>query len=139
MIGAAILGVLAGFLARALLPGKQEMGFFATVLLGLLGALAGFFVFTELLGIGDSDAFDLGGLPGAVIGSMVLMFLYDRFVSSRSKPAERAAPASAGRTPAQAEASGGDERRDRRERRGRPRPTRARPRRAPLAPLARRR
>ena len=53
VIGAAILGIVAGYLARALLPGKQEMGFFATVLLGLVGALVGFFFFTEVLGIGD--------------------------------------------------------------------------------------
>ncbi len=84
MIGAAILGIVAGFLARALMPGKQELGFFATGLLGIAGALVGFFFFTELLGIGDSEAFDLGGLPGAVIGSMVLLFVYERFIAPRS-------------------------------------------------------
>jgi uncharacterized membrane protein YeaQ/YmgE (transglycosylase-associated protein family) len=97
MIGAAILGILAGFLARALLPGKQEMGFFATVLVGLGGALIGFFFFTELLGIGDTEIFDLGGLVGAVIGSMVLLLLYERFISSRSTSSSSAAPAAAKR------------------------------------------
>ncbi|MGZ9112451.1 MAG: GlsB/YeaQ/YmgE family stress response membrane protein, partial [Rhodoplanes sp.] len=92
MIGAAILGLLAGFLARALLPGKQELGFFATLLLGIAGALVGFFFFTELLGIGDTEMFDLGGLVGAVIGSMVLLFIYDRIVASR---AAKSAPAAA--------------------------------------------
>ena len=76
MIGAIILGIVAGFVARALMPGRDPMGFFATVLLGLAGALVGFFLFTELLGIGDSEAFDLGGLPGAVIGTVILLFAY---------------------------------------------------------------
>jgi uncharacterized membrane protein YeaQ/YmgE (transglycosylase-associated protein family) len=80
VIGAIILGILAGFIARALMPGKDPMGFFATILLGLAGAVVGFLIFTELLGIGDNQAFDLGGLIGAIIGSMLLLFLYRRFV-----------------------------------------------------------
>ena len=78
MIGAIILGILAGYLGRAIMPGKQDMGFFATAILGIIGALAGFFIFTELLGIGDSEAFDLGGLPGAVIGVIIVLFIYDK-------------------------------------------------------------
>src|SRR3954454_1270389 len=80
MIGAIILGIVAGFIARALMPGRDPMGFLATIILGLAGALVGVFIFTELLGIGDNQAFDLGGLIGAVIGSMLLLLLYRRFV-----------------------------------------------------------
>ena len=76
MIGAIILGIVAGFLGRALMPGKDPMGFFATILLGLAGALVGFFIFTELLGIGDTEIFDLGGLIGSVIGVMILLGIY---------------------------------------------------------------
>jgi uncharacterized membrane protein YeaQ/YmgE (transglycosylase-associated protein family) len=83
MIGAIILGIVAGFLGRLLMPGRDPMGFFATVLLGLAGALLGFFIFTELLGIGDTDAFDLGGLIGAVIGVMILLGLYRAFMARR--------------------------------------------------------
>jgi uncharacterized membrane protein YeaQ/YmgE (transglycosylase-associated protein family) len=81
MIGAIILGLLAGFIARALLPGKQKMGIIMTLLLGLAGAVLGYLVFTELLSIGDTEAFDLGGLPGAVLGAMLLLFLYERFIA----------------------------------------------------------
>jgi uncharacterized membrane protein YeaQ/YmgE (transglycosylase-associated protein family) len=73
VIGAIILGIVAGFLGRALMPGKDKIGFFATVALGLAGALVGFLIFTELLGIGDNKAFDLGGLIGAVLGVMLLL------------------------------------------------------------------
>jgi uncharacterized membrane protein YeaQ/YmgE (transglycosylase-associated protein family) len=89
MIGAAILGLVAGFLGRALMPGKQDMGILMTLILGLAGSLVGFLIFTELLGIGDDQAFDLGGLIGAVIGTMLLLFAYERFVASRSAPAPR--------------------------------------------------
>jgi uncharacterized membrane protein YeaQ/YmgE (transglycosylase-associated protein family) len=55
---------------------RDPGGFFVTILLGLAGALVGYFLFTKLLGIGDDDAFDLGGLVGAIIGTMILLFAY---------------------------------------------------------------
>ena len=90
MIGAIILGLLAGFIAKALMPGDDPMGFFATILLGLAGALVGFFLFTELLGIGDDDMFDLGGLIGAIIGTMILLAIY-RAVVGRDDGTRRTA------------------------------------------------
>jgi len=88
IISMLVIGVIAGFLGRALLPGKQSMSFIMTMLLGIAGAVAGFFLFTELLGFGDedSDKFDFSGLPGAVIGSMLLLFIYDRTIGG-SDPA----------------------------------------------------
>jgi uncharacterized membrane protein YeaQ/YmgE (transglycosylase-associated protein family) len=83
MIGAIILGFLAGFLGRALMPGKQDMGILTTLFLGLAGSILGFLIFTELLGIGDNEAFDLGGLIGAVIGVLILLFAYEKFIESR--------------------------------------------------------
>jgi uncharacterized membrane protein YeaQ/YmgE (transglycosylase-associated protein family) len=80
MIGAIILGIFAGFLGRLLMPGKDPMGFFATILLGLAGAVVGFLIFTELLGIGDNKVFDLGGLIGSIIGVMILLGLYRAFI-----------------------------------------------------------
>ena len=85
MIGAIILGIVAGFLGRFLMPGKDPMGFFATILLGLAGSVVGFLIFTELFGIGDNNVFDLGGLIGAIIGVMILLGIY-RFVVRRNEP-----------------------------------------------------
>ena len=90
MIGAIILGLVAGFIAKALMPGDDPGGFFVTILLGLAGALVGFFLFTELLGIGDSDMFDLGGLIGAIIGTMILLAIY-RLVAGRDDRPRRSA------------------------------------------------
>ena len=75
MVGAVILGILAGYLGRFLMPGRDNMGFIATTALGLAGALLGWVVFTVLLGIGDQDAFDLGGLVGAIVGVVLLLAL----------------------------------------------------------------
>jgi uncharacterized membrane protein YeaQ/YmgE (transglycosylase-associated protein family) len=80
MIGAIILGIVAGFIGKALMPGKDPGGFFVTILIGLAGSLIGFFIFTSVLGIGDNDKFDLGGLPGAIIGTMILLFAYRKIV-----------------------------------------------------------
>jgi uncharacterized membrane protein YeaQ/YmgE (transglycosylase-associated protein family) len=92
MIGAIILGLLAGYIAKALLPGKDPGGFFVTILLGLAGSLVGFFIFTELLGIGDTEAFDLGGLIGAIIGTMILLGVYRAVVGRDEGPTRTATP-----------------------------------------------
>ena len=85
MIGAIILGLLAGFIGKALMPGKDPGGFFATILLGLAGSVVGFLIFTELLGIGDDKIFDLGGLIGAIIGTMILLFIYRQVAGGRDR------------------------------------------------------
>ena len=85
MIGALILGLVAGFIGKAIMPGKDPGGFFVTILLGLAGAALGWVIFTLGLGIGDDDAFDLGGLVGAVIGVMILLGLY-RWWAGRQSP-----------------------------------------------------
>jgi len=89
MIGAIILGIVAGYIGRLLMPGRDKMGFIATVLLGLGGAVVGFLVFTELLGIGDNKMFDLGGLIGAIIGVMLLLGLYRLAMNSKEHPLAR--------------------------------------------------
>ena len=108
MIGAIILGIIAGYLGRLIMPGKQDFGFIMTAILGVIGALVGFLIFTELLGIGDNEAFDLGGLVGAIIGVMVLLFAYRKFAESRQPAVAAGAPAAAGeRSARRANRSGG--------------------------------
>jgi uncharacterized membrane protein YeaQ/YmgE (transglycosylase-associated protein family) len=93
MIGALILGLLAGFIAKALMPGKDPGGFFLTILLGLAGSVVGFLIFTELLGIGDNDMFDLGGLIGAIIGTMILLGIWRAIEGRRHDRTRRSTPA----------------------------------------------
>jgi uncharacterized membrane protein YeaQ/YmgE (transglycosylase-associated protein family) len=89
MVGAIILGIVAGYIGRLLMPGRDKMGFIATVLLGLGGSVVGFLVFTELLNIGDNEMFDLGGLIGAIIGVMVLLLLYRLVLKDKEHPLAR--------------------------------------------------
>jgi uncharacterized membrane protein YeaQ/YmgE (transglycosylase-associated protein family) len=89
VIGAIILGIVAGYIGRLLMPGRDKMGFIATMLLGLAGAVVGFLIFTELLGIGDDRMFDLGGLIGAIIGVMLLLLLYRLALKNKEHPLAR--------------------------------------------------
>jgi uncharacterized membrane protein YeaQ/YmgE (transglycosylase-associated protein family) len=89
MLGAIILGIVAGYLGRLLMPGRDAMGFIATIVLGVAGSVVGFLVFTELLGVGDNEMFDLGGLIGAVIGVMILLALYRVALKDKEHPLAR--------------------------------------------------
>lgn len=86
MFGALILGLVAGFIGRALVPGdvfKDLSGptsWAVSIVLGLAGAFVGYMIFTRLLGIGDNDAFDLGGMLSAIIGVLILLLGLGFFV-----------------------------------------------------------
>ena len=79
MVGAIILGLVAGAVARLLVPRDmlQKRGGFVswliTLVLGLAGAYLGWLLFTKGLGIGDDDIFDLGGILGAIVGAVILL------------------------------------------------------------------
>ena len=70
-----LFGLVIGALARLALPGPDPMGFVATVAVGIVCALVGWVLFTSVLGIGDKDKLDLGGIIGAVIRTMIVLAL----------------------------------------------------------------
>ena len=82
IIAAIFIGIIAGYLGRLLLPGRDPMGFVQTVVFGIIGALVGYFLFTALLGIGDDDKFDFGGIIGAILGTMIVLLIW-RAVAGR--------------------------------------------------------
>src|SRR5215210_7307994 len=84
IIAAIVIGIIAGYLGRLLLPGKDPMGFVGTVIAGILGAIVGYFIFTSLLGIGDDDKFDLGGIVGSIVGVMIVLLVL-RAVGGRGR------------------------------------------------------
>ena len=81
IIAAILIGIVAGYLGRLLLPGKDPMGFVGTVIAGIIGALVGYFLFAAI-GIGDTDKFDFGGIIGAIIGTMIVLLIW-RAISGR--------------------------------------------------------
>jgi uncharacterized membrane protein YeaQ/YmgE (transglycosylase-associated protein family) len=76
LIGFIILGIVAGYLGRFLMPGKQKMGFLATAGIGMLGSLVGG-VLGSLLFEGDLDL-SPAGFIGAVIGVIIVLFVMTR-------------------------------------------------------------
>jgi uncharacterized membrane protein YeaQ/YmgE (transglycosylase-associated protein family) len=70
-----IFGLLAGLVAKFIMPGKDPGGFIITILIGIAGALVGGFIATSL-GYGSVDGFNLGSFIVAVLGSIILLFAY---------------------------------------------------------------
>lgn len=76
-----LLGLLAGAIARFLMPGRDPGGCLVTILLGIVGAAVGGWIGTQL-GFGTVTAFDMRSLGIAILGSLVLLVIY-RFVRGR--------------------------------------------------------
>ena len=78
-----ILGLLAGIIAKALLPGDDPGGFIVTAIIGIVGALAGGFLAAALFGAHPLDEFfDISTWLTAIIGSIILLLIY-RAVTGR--------------------------------------------------------
>lgn len=74
-----ILGLLAGILAKWIMPGKDGGGFFMTILLGIAGAVVGGWV-SSLLGISTAGGLSIGGIVMATVGALILLFIYNRVI-----------------------------------------------------------
>jgi uncharacterized membrane protein YeaQ/YmgE (transglycosylase-associated protein family) len=91
VIGAILLGLVAGIVGRLLVPDMWSgltgpKSWLFSLLLGLAGALLGYIIFTVGLGIGDEDVFDFGGLLSAIIGVIILLpfvGIFTRFFGAR--------------------------------------------------------
>ena len=70
-----VLGLIAGILAKWIMPGKDGGGFVITTLLGVAGAFVGGYV-ASLFGFGSVNSFNLQGIFIATGGAFLLLFLY---------------------------------------------------------------
>lgn len=73
-----IFGLIAGALAKWIMPGKDPGGCIITILLGIAGAVLGGWIGT-LLGFGTVDGFNIGSMAIAILGALLLLFLYRQF------------------------------------------------------------
>ena len=71
-----ILGLAAGAIAKAILPGSQGGGWLITLVLGVVGALLGGFLGSTLLGVGLQGFFDLTTWLLAIGGAIVVLLIY---------------------------------------------------------------
>ena len=77
ILGLIIVGLIAGALARFLVPGRDPMGIGATILLGIVGSFVGGFLGYLLLGEDlDEGALQPSGLLGSVIGAILALLVY---------------------------------------------------------------
>jgi len=82
IIGWAIFGLIAGAIAKLLMPGKDPGGIFVTMLLGIAGAEVGGLIGRALWGSSGVTGWGLGSWLLAIGGSLLLLFLY-RLITSR--------------------------------------------------------
>nr|WP_307775911.1 GlsB/YeaQ/YmgE family stress response membrane protein [uncultured Cetobacterium sp.] len=73
-----ILGLLAGALAKFFMPGVQGGGFWATVILGIIGAFVGGFL-GSIIGIGSVHGLNFGSIFTATFGAIVVLWLFGKF------------------------------------------------------------
>jgi uncharacterized membrane protein YeaQ/YmgE (transglycosylase-associated protein family) len=77
IISLLIIGAIAGFIARALVPGKDPMGIGATIVLGIVGSFIGGFLGWALFGKDLSEgAFQPSGIIGSILGAVVALLVY---------------------------------------------------------------
>jgi uncharacterized membrane protein YeaQ/YmgE (transglycosylase-associated protein family) len=92
IIGWVVLGLVAGAIAKAILPGDDPGGIIVTILIGIVGAIVGGFI-ASALDIGDLDEFfDIGTWLIAIGGSLLLLVLYRLVVGRRAGPRGRMTP-----------------------------------------------
>jgi uncharacterized membrane protein YeaQ/YmgE (transglycosylase-associated protein family) len=72
-----IVGLVAGFIARAVVPGPDPMGIVGTIVLGIVGSFVGGFLGWALFGKDlDEGAFQASGIIGSIIGAIVALLVY---------------------------------------------------------------
>jgi uncharacterized membrane protein YeaQ/YmgE (transglycosylase-associated protein family) len=86
IIGWILLGLLAGLIARAILPGDQPGGIIVTTIIGVLGALGAGFI-AQAAGFGDpiDEFFDLSTWVAAIIGAIVLLLVWQAVAGRRGR------------------------------------------------------
>lgn len=81
-----VIGLLAGLLARFLVPGRQPMGWLLTIMLGLIGSIVGGFLSSAIFGTDPRDPdFQASGLIMSTIGAMITLGLYLAFNQRTSR------------------------------------------------------
>lgn len=87
IIGLLIIGIIAGALARFLVPGRDPMGFLGTAALGIIGSFVGGILWT--LVTEGALRFETSGLIGSIIGAVIALLIYRAVVGRDRAGADR--------------------------------------------------
>ena len=78
-----VLGLIAGAIAKAIMPGNDPGGFIVTMFIGIVGAFLGGFIGSQIAGRG-LDGFSLQSILLAIVGSVLLLWIYRMATRGRS-------------------------------------------------------
>lgn len=78
-----LLGILAGAIAKSLMPGDRAGGWFATLLLGVVGAVVGGWIAGAIFGVGLGGFFNLRTWVVAILGSVLVLWIYGAMTGRR--------------------------------------------------------
>ena len=82
ILGWIVLGLIAGAIAKLIMPGDDPGGIIVTMLLGIIGAVIGGFLGSRIFGIGLQSFWNLQTWIVAIIGSLILLLIY-RLITGR--------------------------------------------------------
>ena len=83
-LGFLLLGLIAGAIAKAILPGRQSGGWFATLVLGVIGAMIGGWLGGLLFDVGYEEFFSLQSWALAIGGSVVVLAIWGAITKNRA-------------------------------------------------------
>jgi uncharacterized membrane protein YeaQ/YmgE (transglycosylase-associated protein family) len=84
LITVIVVGLIAGFIARAIVPGRQSMGIGATILLGIVGSFVGGFLGFLIFHSDASNGFlQPSGIIGSIIGAVIALLIYSAATGRR--------------------------------------------------------
>ncbi|MDH6229118.1 MULTISPECIES: GlsB/YeaQ/YmgE family stress response membrane protein [Streptomyces] len=79
-----LIGLIAGFIAKAIMPGKDPGGVIITILIGIAGGLLGGFLGKVIFGVDSIDGFfEISTWIAAIIGSVILLAIYRLVTNNR--------------------------------------------------------
>lgn len=76
ILGWIVFGLIAGFIARAVVPGKDDIGILRTIVLGVVGSVVGGLIFG--LFTGGFRGFHPAGWIGSIIGAIIVLVIYNK-------------------------------------------------------------
>ncbi|MCE6999783.1 GlsB/YeaQ/YmgE family stress response membrane protein [Saccharothrix sp. S26] len=85
ILGWIVLGLIAGAIAKAIMPGRDPGGIIITMLLGIVGAIIGGFVGRAIFGTDINTFFDLSTWLLAILGSLIVLGIYRMVTGNRAR------------------------------------------------------
>lgn len=76
IVGWLVFGLIAGYIARAIVPGKDDIGILRTIILGVVGSVVGGLIFGLLTG--GLRGFEPSGWIGSIIGAVIVLVIYNQ-------------------------------------------------------------